>query len=67
VKCKHIWAVEFSLALREKAMRGLKKPETHAIIPGYQIYHNYVRPHEALDGKTRQTAAESKFKDRTSG
>jgi putative transposase len=36
---------------REKVMRGLKKPET-PIIPGYQIYHNYVRPHEALDGKT---------------
>jgi transposase-like protein len=36
---------------REKVMRGLKKPET-PIIPGYQIYHNYVRPHEALEGKT---------------
>ena len=36
---------------REKVMRGLKRPET-PIIPGYQIYHNYVRPHEALDGKT---------------
>jgi hypothetical protein len=22
------------------------------VIPGYQIYHNYVRPHEALEGKT---------------
>jgi len=36
---------------REKVMRGLKKPET-PIIPGYQIYHNYLRPHEALHGKT---------------
>jgi hypothetical protein len=36
---------------REKVMRGLKKPET-PIIPGYQIYHNYIRPHEALEGKT---------------
>jgi len=36
---------------REKVMRGLKKPET-PILSGYQIYHNYVRPHEALDGKT---------------
>ena len=36
---------------REKVMRGLKKPEP-PIIPGYQIYHNYLRPHEALDGKT---------------
>jgi len=36
---------------REKVMRGLKNPDT-PIIPGYQIYHNYVRPHEALEGKT---------------
>jgi len=36
---------------REKVMRGLKKENT-PIISGYQIYHNYVRPHEALKGKT---------------
>jgi hypothetical protein len=36
---------------REKTMRGLKKKRT-VILQGYQIYHNYIRPHEALDGKT---------------
>lgn len=36
---------------REKVMRGLKIPDTK-ILPGYQIYHNYFRPHEALKGKT---------------
>lgn len=36
---------------REKVMRGLKIKET-PIITGYQIYHNYLRPHMALDGKT---------------
>ena len=36
---------------REKTMRGLKKKRT-PILQGYQIYHNYVRPHEALSGKT---------------
>ena len=36
---------------REKTMRGLKKTDTD-ILKGYQIFHNYVRPHEALDGKT---------------
>ncbi len=36
---------------REKVMRGLKKTDTK-IIPGYQIFHNYMRPHEALKGKT---------------
>jgi putative transposase len=36
---------------REKVMRGLKQEET-PILKGYQIFHNCVRPHEALDGKT---------------
>jgi transposase-like protein len=36
---------------REKVMRGLKRDDT-PILTGYQIYHNYVRPHEALDGRT---------------
>ena len=36
---------------REKVMRGLKKTDT-AVLKGYQLYHNYVRPHEALEGKT---------------
>jgi transposase-like protein len=36
---------------REKVMRGLKKKET-PIISGYQIYHNYIRGHLALRGKT---------------
>jgi len=36
---------------REKVMRGLKKSDT-PIIQGIQIYHNYIKPHEGLDGKT---------------
>lgn len=36
---------------RAKTMRGLKINDT-AILQGYQIYHNYIRPHIALDGKT---------------
>ena len=36
---------------REKTMRGLKKADT-PIIKGYQIFHNYIRPHEVLDEKT---------------
>jgi transposase-like protein len=36
---------------REKVMRSLKKDDT-PILSGYQIYHNFVRPHMALDGKT---------------
>ncbi|MCZ7383382.1 MAG: DDE-type integrase/transposase/recombinase [Candidatus Methanoperedens sp.] len=36
---------------REKVMRGLKEKDT-PILQGMQIYHNFVRPHEALNGKT---------------
>lgn len=36
---------------REKVVRGVKKSDS-PLIDGYQIYHNYVRPHMALDGKT---------------
>ena len=36
---------------REKVIRGLKKDDT-PILKGYQIFHNYIRPHEGLDGKT---------------
>jgi putative transposase len=41
---------------REKVMRGLEKTDT-PILSGYQIYHNYVRPHEGLEGKTPAEAA----------
>ncbi|MCJ7633553.1 IS6 family transposase [Candidatus Bathyarchaeota archaeon] len=40
---------------REKVLRGLKK-EDSAILSGYQLFHNYVRPHESLDGKTPSEA-----------
>ena len=36
---------------REKVMRGLKTKDS-AIIKGFQIYHNFIRPHESLNGET---------------
>jgi hypothetical protein len=36
---------------REKTVRGLKAMDS-PIIKGFQIYHNFIRPHEALDGAT---------------
>jgi len=36
---------------REKVMRGLKREDT-PILTGYQIFHNHIRPHQALNGKT---------------
>ena len=40
---------------REKVVRGLKKDDS-PLLTGYQIFHNYVRPHMALDGKTPSEA-----------
>jgi putative transposase len=36
---------------REKVTRGLKKKDS-PLIDGSQIYHNYIRPHMSLEGKT---------------
>jgi len=36
---------------REKVVRGVKKPNS-PLTTGLQIYHNYLRPHMALDGRT---------------
>jgi transposase-like protein len=44
------------LRQREKVMRTLERPDT-MILSGMQIYHNYVRPHEALDGRTPSEVA----------
>ena len=44
------------LRQREKVMRTLEKPDTE-ILSGMQIYHNFIRPHEALDGQTPSEAA----------
>ena len=43
---------------REKVMRGLKKPDT-PFLAGYQIYHNYIREHEGLKGKTPAESVKS--------
>ena len=41
---------------REKVMRGLKK-EDSPVLAGMQIYHNFIRPHMGLGGKTPAEAA----------
>jgi transposase-like protein len=40
-----------SIREREKVMRGLKDDET-PFVKGNRIYYNFIRPHQALDGKT---------------
>jgi hypothetical protein len=36
---------------REKIVRGVKKADS-PLLTGYQIYHNFVRPHMGLEGRT---------------
>jgi hypothetical protein len=40
-------------------MRWLKKEDTSILI-GYQIFHNYVRPHMGLEGRTPAEVVEIK-------
>ena len=44
-------------------MRGVKKADS-PILKGYQLYHNYFRDHDALDGKTPAEAANIKIEGR---
>jgi hypothetical protein len=41
---------------REKVVRGVKIPDS-SLISGYQLFHNYIRPHMALEGRTPSEAA----------
>ncbi len=52
---------------REDHERIEKRLDT-PILTGYQIYHNYMRPHEGLDGKTPAEAWGTKrLKELTNG
>ena len=43
---------------RTRCMRGLKSYEsTKALLEGFTIHYNYVRPHQSLNGKTPAQAA----------
>jgi transposase-like protein len=50
---------------REKVMRGLERKDS-PILAGYQLFHNYIRPHKALDYKTPAEMAgiQAKGKDK---
>ena len=45
---------------RERCMRTLEKADT-PILTGIQISHNYIKPHEGLNGKTPAEAARIKI------
>ena len=44
---------------RERCMGTLEKAET-PILTGMQIYHDFVRPHEALKGKGIQVESKDR-------
>jgi hypothetical protein len=41
---------------REKVMRGLKRMDT-PIMKGTQIYHNFIKPHQGIQGRIPAEAA----------
>ena len=41
---------------REKCTRGLKTNDS-PMIQGYEVYHNFIKPHMGLNGKTRADMA----------
>ena len=41
---------------REKVMRTLKRMDS-PVLSGYRLYHNFIRPHDALEGKTPSEVA----------
>lgn len=47
-----------SIREREKVVRAFKNPETaKKILDGWQIYYNYIRPHQTLNGLTPAEAS----------
>ena len=47
----HVERLHGSIRQREKVMRGIKAEDT-PIVEGHRLYYNFVKPHEALNGKT---------------
>ena len=47
----HVERLHGTIRQREKVMRGLKIEET-PIVEGHRLFYNFIKPHEALDGKT---------------
>jgi transposase-like protein len=47
----HIERLHGTIRQREKVMRGMKIDET-PLVEGHRLYYNFIKPHEALNGKT---------------
>ena len=44
--------MQSSIREREKVLRTLKNRDENQVIDGWRIYYNFIRPHQALNGKT---------------
>ncbi len=47
----HVERLHGEIRSREKTMRGIKV-DTTPIVEGHRLYHNFIKPHMSLDGKT---------------
>ena len=47
----HVERLHGTIREREKTMRGLKTDVT-PIVEGHRLYYNFIKPHEALNGRT---------------
>jgi len=47
----HVERLHGTIRQREKVMRGVKIEST-PIVEGHRLYYNFIKPHEALDGRT---------------
>jgi transposase-like protein len=47
----HVERLHGSIRQREKVMRGIKIKST-PIVEGHRLYYNFIKPHEALEGRT---------------
>jgi len=53
----HVERLHGTIRQREKVMRGVKIDST-PIIEGHRLYYNFIKPHEALYGRTPSEEAE---------
>jgi len=55
VNNNHMERLNGEIGDREKVVRGVKS--NSPLVEGLQIYHNFIRPHMALEGRTPASVA----------
>jgi putative transposase len=46
----------YGIPIRHGELKEIRLKSDATILTGYQIFHNYIRPHMSLDGKTPSEA-----------